>query len=899
MAVRNLRSWIRCGSFQLTWACACAIVSAQPGDLPPGGPDGPGGQAEAAPPGFGPPGGPGGFGPPRLPIMDAIDKDQDGQLNETELANAASALRSLDKNSDGALQSDEFMPAFRPGRGGPGGNREPVKVLERFDADHDGILNLDERSKARVYLKETAESRGGRGGFPGGGRRGGRGPGGFPGGPGGPGGMGESQEGKPGPHVSPGDVADFTGKPLYDPSVVRTLFFEFEESDWEKALEEFHDTDVDVPAKLTVDGKTYDLVGVRFRGMSSYGTVREGLKRSINVSIDLKNKKQSLGGFRTLNLLNAHVDPSFLRTVLFDEIAGTYAAAPRANHVQVVINGESWGIYVNEEQFNKDFAKSRFGESNGVRWNVPVNFSGESALVYHGDGLERYKSLYELKSKDEDRAWVDLRELCRLLHEDASDSNYAAIERILNVDQALWFLALDSVLSDEDGYFSRGSDYQMYQDGRFGRFYMILKDSNETFRKGGGGPGFRGNETDPEDPLAAIHDDQRPLAKKLFSNPIWRSRYLAHVRTLTEDWLAWDKMEPLVKARRDTIASLIEKDTRKLYSMEAFLNADQSNEDDEFERPRGPFGPPPGLRTFLEEREEYLHQHPALKEPAPEIKRVATIEKAGSTYVVAEIAGEVDVDQVLLYYSPDLLTPFATLAMADDGQHQDGMAKDGIYGVALPTVKGAKELRFYVEARATSDVGTTRFFPRNTERGALVASMTPPAPDASNAPENANPLPTTASPASGTSPLTVVISEIMATNTRTIADAKGQFEDWIELHNTGSEPVDLAGAYLSDDPAIPKKWMFPAGSLVAPRGYLMVWADDDSKEKDGLHANFKLSKKGETIVLTDTDERQNSVIDSLSFQGQQDDVAFGRLDGSTRPMPLSPTPGEANRAGEN
>ncbi len=893
MSSRNMRSWIRWGSFCAAWTCFSAISLAQPGGFPPGGPDGPGGPGGFGPPGG--PGGPGGFGPPRLPIMDAIDKNQDGELDESELTNASAALRTLDKNSDGALQGDEFMPAFRPGRGGPGGNREPVKVLERFDADRDGILNLEERAKARVHLQETANTRGGRGGFPGGpggGRRGGRGPGGFPGG------AGDAQEGKPGPHVSPGDVPTFAGKPLYDPATVRTLFLEFEEPDWEKALEEFHDTDVDVPAKLTVDGKTYNDVGIRFRGMSSYGTVREGLKRSLNVSMDIKNKKQSLDGFRTLNLLNAHVDPSFLRTVLFDEIAGNYVAVPRANHVHVVINGESWGVYINEEQFNKDFAKTRFGDSNGVRWNVPVNFSGESALVFHGDDLQRYKSLYELKSKDQERSWVDLRELCRLLQDDANDSNYAAIERVLNVDQALWFLALDSVLSDEDGYFSRGSDYQMYQDGRYGRFYMILKDSNETFRKGGGGPGFRSNETDPEDPLAAIHNDQRPLAKKLFSNPAWRARYLAHIRTLTEEWLNWEKLEPLVKSRRDTIASLVEQDTRKLYSTDAFLNADSTNEDEEAGERRGPFGPPPGLRSFIEEREEYLREHPALTEPAPEIQQVTTVETSGTTFVVAQLTGDVPVDQALLYYSPDLLTPFTSLPMVDDGAHQDGAAGDKVYAVALPQVKGVKELRYYVEARATIDVGTTRFYPRNTERGALVASVAPVAPPTEPSAASTDP---TNSPGEtpNASPLTVVISEVMATNTRTVADGQGQFEDWIELHNTGKEPVDLAGAYLSDDAAFPKKWMFPAGSLVAPGGYLIVWADEDGQEKDGLHANFKLSKKGESIVLTDTDERQNRVIDSLSFQSQKDDVAFGRLDGTARPMPLTPTPGEANRAGEN
>ena len=63
----------------------------------------------------------------------------------------------------------------------------------------------------------------------------------------------------------------FPNAPLYDPQTLRTYFLEFENTDWEKELSDFHNTDVEVPAKLTVDGKTYQDVGVHFRGMSSYG----------------------------------------------------------------------------------------------------------------------------------------------------------------------------------------------------------------------------------------------------------------------------------------------------------------------------------------------------------------------------------------------------------------------------------------------------------------------------------------------------------------------------------------------------------------------------------------------------------------------------------------------------
>ncbi len=101
---------------------------------------------------------------------------------------------------------------------------------------------------------------------------------------------------------------------------------------------------------------------------------------------------------------------------------------------------------------------------------------------------------------------------------------------------------------------------------------------------------------------------------------------------------------------------------------------------------------------------------------------------------------------------------------------------------------------------------------------------------------------------------TVVVNEVMTSNTATIADADGLFSDWIELYNTGAATVNLAGCYLSDDPALPLKWMFPQGSIPA-HGYLLVWASDKNLVTPGgqLHTNFKLSSTGEPVLLTAAD----------------------------------------------
>ncbi|HQG48600.1 MAG TPA: lamin tail domain-containing protein, partial [Sedimentisphaerales bacterium] len=148
-----------------------------------------------------------------------------------------------------------------------------------------------------------------------------------------------------------------------------------------------------------------------------------------------------------------------------------------------------------------------------------------------------------------------------------------------------------------------------------------------------------------------------------------------------------------------------------------------------------------------------------------------------------------------------------------------------------------------------------------------------------------------------TNDVPVVINEVLASNSRILADPQGHFDDWIELYNRGNEAFNLAGLYLTDDPDVPTKWRFPTTNAslttIAPQGYLIVWADGDTAAA-GLHAAFKLNAEGETVALYDRDGA--SLIDNVTFGPQRTDVSYGRIpNGADSWMPLAiPTPGAQN-----
>ena len=483
----------------------------------------------------------------------------------------------------GALPQDPPPPP----RGG-GMSQPERKLVQQFDKDGDKRLSREERAAAREVIKKERA---------GGGRR----PGGPMGGPGGP----AREAGKPGPKVAPADVKSHPEAGLYDPGVLRTVFFDFENADWEVELADFHNTDVEVPAKLTVDGKVYADVGVHFRGASAYMMVPAGSKRSLNVAVDFVDEKQRLYGTKTLNLLNSNGDASFMSTGLYSQVARAFLPAPRANFASVVINGESWGLYVNVEQFNRDFLEEHFKTGKGARWKVPGRPNGTSGLDFIGEDIEAYKKKYEIKSADDDTEWKALVELCRTLCQTPLEKLEEALAPILDIDGALRFLALDIALLNSDGYWIRASDYSIYRDVA-GKFHLVPGDMNEAFRAAGG-PGMRpgggGGGGISVDPLAGLDDAKKPLRSRLLSVPALKTRYLEHVRAIATDWLDWKKLGPIVAAHRALIEKAVEADTRKLSSFDAFkkATADEAG------------GLQSGLRSFADRRRSYLLEHAEIK----------------------------------------------------------------------------------------------------------------------------------------------------------------------------------------------------------------------------------------------------------------------------------------------
>jgi len=137
----------------------------------------------------------------------------------------------------------------------------------------------------------------------------------------------------------------------------------------------------------------------------------------------------------------------------------------------------------------------------------------------------------------------------------------------------------------------------------------------------------------------------------------------------------------------------------------------------------------------------------------------------------------------------------------------------------------------------------------------------------------------------GAPPVTLVINEFMADNGNFFFDNYGDDDDWIEIYNYGSYPIDIGGMYITDNANDADPWQIPEDApdetTIPARGYLILWADNDEGPpstggQGPLHTDFALSRGGgEDIVLLDWD--RNLVDSILDFGPQGENNSYGRL----------------------
>lgn len=647
---------------------------------------------------------------------------------------------------------------------------------------------------------------------------------------------------------------------FYDISQLQEIKLTFFQSNWDYKLDSLKSVNEEaylLAASVEINGEIFDSVGVKYKGNSSYNAGNQ--KNPMHIELDHVHKNASYKGYSDVKLGNGFADPSFIREPLSYEILQQYMVSPRANHAKLWINGTYWGVYSNQESINKKFIREHFytdGERPFFKCN-PIGGAGPGGngnpdLVYSSSDSTAYYSRYELKS---DFGW---RQLVALM--DTLKNHPAGIDKILDVDRALWMLAFNDVLVNLDSYTGAfAQNYYLYFDEN-GRWIPVVWDLNMSFggfpslgTGSGPGGGLSVTQMQNMDPLVQSTNANRPLIQKLLANPVYKRQYLAHVRTILAENFADTHYRDRAVEIQNVIDSAVLTDTKKFYTYQNF-----HNNLDQTIAGGGPGGGAPGITLLMNARNTYLNGTTVLAATAPDITNVsaspATPAPGEAVWITATLANATSVSLGYRIHTWDV---FQKTPMYDDGAHQDGAAGDGVWGGSF--VADAVQNQYFIYAE---NANAGRFSPERAEYEFYSIQTDLPAPAVGQ----------------------IVINELMADNKTGATDEAGQNEDWVEIFNLTDNTYDLEGLYLTDDAGQPDKWAFQHGSILYPHGYLVVWLDEDQSQ-GVLHSSFKLSADGEFLMIATA---AGDVIDSLSFGPQLADTTWGRYPNGTGSFTFMP-----------
>ena len=337
---------------------------------------------------------------------------------------------------------------------------------------------------------------------------------------------------------------------------VMEVNIKIDEADWDKMManptaEEF------VTAAVDVNGDTYPSVRIRPKGNSSLRSVADSDSNRYSFKINFNDiaESQTMAGLTQLNLNNCFSDPSSMREYLsyqiFEEMG---VSVPAFSYAAVSVNGEYFGLYLAVESILEPYLERNFGNITGDLYKSVGN-----TLKYNGDGSTDYTGL-EVKSTLKNADWSKLIKMIEVLN------NGGDIEKYLDVDAALRYIAVNTALVNFDSYQGNfAHNYYLYEQD--GVFTILPWDLNMSF----GGFNFGGDASRlyiDEPTQGALAD--RPLIARLLADENYLRTYHGYLEQIVANYLSGGYLEAETYRLSGLISEYVRNDPTAFVTYEQF-----------------------------------------------------------------------------------------------------------------------------------------------------------------------------------------------------------------------------------------------------------------------------------------------------------------------------------------
>jgi len=294
---------------------------------------------------------------------------------------------------------------------------------------------------------------------------------------------------------------------IYDQTQLRTFELQLSKENLAK-LDADPTAEVYVKGKLIYDGKTYEPVGIRYKGSigSWVGCTERGAggnpfgiggakicpKLNFKVSFNKYNSSGRFFGAKKLLFHAMNADFSLMRERLgywlFRQMG---VPAPRAVHVRLLVNGVYAGVFLNLEYIDGRFTRSRFADGKGNLFKEiwPTASYMQPKLTEH-----RWRSGLRT-NEDESPSMQKMLDFGKAVMQSSGDASAKAIQDWMSVENTLRFIAVDRATRSDDGpfhFYCNGSrcqnhNFYIYEEEKANRVWLIPWDLDRSFVIKGGG----------------------------------------------------------------------------------------------------------------------------------------------------------------------------------------------------------------------------------------------------------------------------------------------------------------------------------------------------------------------------------------------------------------------------
>ncbi|MGB3685882.1 MAG: CotH kinase family protein [Ornithinimicrobium sp.] len=297
--------------------------------------------------------------------------------------------------------------------------------------------------------------------------------------------------------LSDSDAADVVSASseddLFDSSLMHTISVDFDQADYDAMIETFTDTgDKDwISATVTLDGTTFEDVGLRLKGNSSLFSLNAETSGNpedlpwlirLNKFVDGEDHQD----YEDIVIRSNSTETAMNEAVAQELLADTGLAAQSPIATAFTVNGGETELRLAVENPDEEWYEDNFADEDGLLYKA----DSEGDYSYRGEDAEAYTDVFDQEVGEDDmQPLIDFLDFIN----NSDDATFdAELGDRLDVDAFATYLAFQDLIGNGDDIDGRGNNSYLQYDTTTEQFTVVSWDLNlafDTANVGGGGAG--------------------------------------------------------------------------------------------------------------------------------------------------------------------------------------------------------------------------------------------------------------------------------------------------------------------------------------------------------------------------------------------------------------------------